>query len=42
VARKMMMKLSLCYDSRLLDDAHAERFVQRVRELTENPALLLA
>jgi len=35
------MKLSLTYDHRIIDGAPAARFSLCVRELLENPALLL-
>jgi pyruvate dehydrogenase E2 component (dihydrolipoamide acetyltransferase) len=41
VARKMMW-LSLTFDHRLVDGAPAARFLQRVKQLIEEPYLLLA
>jgi pyruvate dehydrogenase E2 component (dihydrolipoamide acetyltransferase) len=40
VARQMWM-LSLVFDHRLVDGAPAARFLQRIKELVENPFLLL-
>ena len=36
-----MMTLSLAFDHRLVDGAPAARFLQRIRQLIENPCLLL-
>jgi pyruvate dehydrogenase E2 component (dihydrolipoamide acetyltransferase) len=41
VVRKMWT-LSLTFDHRLVDGAPAARFLQRIRQLVENPSLLLA
>jgi pyruvate dehydrogenase E2 component (dihydrolipoamide acetyltransferase) len=35
------MTLSLAFDHRLVDGAPAARFLQRIKQLVENPYLLL-
>ena len=41
IAVRPMMWLSLTYDHRIVDGAPAAQFLGRVRQLLENPALLL-
>jgi 2-oxoisovalerate dehydrogenase E2 component (dihydrolipoyl transacylase) len=41
VVPRLMMNLSSSFDHRVVDGAIAARFVQRVRELLESPAMLL-
>ena len=41
IAARSMMWLSLTYDHRILDGAPAAQFLARIRELLENPWLLL-
>ncbi|MGI6176016.1 MAG: dihydrolipoamide acetyltransferase family protein [Christensenellales bacterium] len=41
IAIRMMLTLSLTYDHRIIDGAPAAQFLQRVKQLLENPALLL-
>ncbi len=41
IAVRPMMWLSLTYDHRIIDGAPAAQFLSRVRQLLENPALLL-
>jgi pyruvate dehydrogenase E2 component (dihydrolipoamide acetyltransferase) len=41
LAARTMMDLSLSFDHRLVDGAPAARFLQRIKQLTENPYLLL-
>ena len=41
IAVRPMMWLSLTYDHRIVDGAPAAQFLSRVRQLLENPALLL-
>lgn len=38
---RMMLTLSLTYDHRIIDGAPAAQFLQRIKQLLENPALLL-
>jgi pyruvate dehydrogenase E2 component (dihydrolipoamide acetyltransferase) len=42
VVVRQMMTLSLVFDHRLVDGAPAARFLQRIKQLIENPYLLLA
>jgi pyruvate dehydrogenase E2 component (dihydrolipoamide acetyltransferase) len=42
IAVRKMMWLSLTFDHRLVDGAPAARFLQRIKQLTEEPYLLLA
>jgi pyruvate dehydrogenase E2 component (dihydrolipoamide acetyltransferase) len=42
VVARQMWTLSLTFDHRLVDGAPAARFLQRVKQLVENPFLLLA
>lgn len=38
---RMMMQLSLTYDHRIVDGAPAAQFLKRIKELLENPLLLI-
>jgi pyruvate dehydrogenase E2 component (dihydrolipoamide acetyltransferase) len=38
---RMMMQLSLTYDHRTVDGAPAAQFLKRIKELLENPMLLI-
>ena len=42
VVVRQMWTLSLAFDHRLVDGAPAARFLQRVKQMVENPYLLLA
>jgi pyruvate dehydrogenase E2 component (dihydrolipoamide acetyltransferase) len=42
VCVRQMMVLSLTFDHRLVDGAPAARFLQRIKQLVEQPYLLLA
>lgn len=42
VAVRQMVTLSLAFDHRLVDGAPAARFLQRIKQMIENPYLLLA
>jgi pyruvate dehydrogenase E2 component (dihydrolipoamide acetyltransferase) len=42
IAIRQMWTLSLAFDHRLVDGAPAARFLQRIKQLVENPYLLLA
>jgi pyruvate dehydrogenase E2 component (dihydrolipoamide acetyltransferase) len=39
---RQMLQLSLAFDHRLVDGAPAARFLQRIKQLIENPYLLLS
>jgi pyruvate dehydrogenase E2 component (dihydrolipoamide acetyltransferase) len=41
IAPRQMWTLSLTFDHRLMDGAPAARFLQRIKQLVENPFLLL-
>ncbi|MDO4549446.1 MAG: 2-oxo acid dehydrogenase subunit E2, partial [Clostridia bacterium] len=41
IAPRPMMKLSLTYDHRIVDGWPAAKFLTRVKQLLENPALLI-
>ena len=41
VVARQMWSLSLAFDHRLVDGAPAARFLQRIKQLVENPYLLL-
>ncbi len=41
VAIRDMLTLSLTFDHRLVDGAHAARFLQRIKQLVEQPYLWL-
>jgi pyruvate dehydrogenase E2 component (dihydrolipoamide acetyltransferase) len=42
VVARQMWALSLAFDHRVVDGAPAARFLQRIKQLVENPYLLLA
>ncbi|MGD8488068.1 MAG: 2-oxo acid dehydrogenase subunit E2 [Anaerolineae bacterium] len=42
IIARQMWTLSLAFDHRLVDGAPAARFLQRIKQLVENPYLLLS
>ncbi|MGD9374434.1 MAG: 2-oxo acid dehydrogenase subunit E2, partial [Anaerolineae bacterium] len=42
IVARQMWTLSLAFDHRLVDGAPAARFLQRIKQLVENPYLLLS